>query len=119
VWPPEAAGRALGDDVIRAVDKEQGALVRGQGLASCAVHVVQTAVGRLDGGAVREGLRALGALHLHLKSLSRVSRPHGGPDATGRDARLRQPGRSMVGSQDSITINSGAYDLRTCSSREK
>jgi hypothetical protein len=55
----EAAGQALGDDVIRAIDKEQGALVRGQDLASCTVHVVQTTV---DDSTV--SVSAMGSEHL-------------------------------------------------------
>ena len=44
----EATGQAFGNDVIRAVDEEQVALVRGQGSGPRTFDVRQMAVGRLD-----------------------------------------------------------------------
>src|SRR5262249_61263385 len=45
----DVTGRALGDDVARAVDDDQRLLRRCKALRSFAVNVQQTAVGRLDG----------------------------------------------------------------------
>jgi hypothetical protein len=42
------AGDALGDDVIKAIDEEQGPLFRGQAVGSSAVQVREAATGGFD-----------------------------------------------------------------------
>src|SRR5262245_38129426 len=59
-----ATGRALGEDVLRAIDEDQGTLFRGQRERSLTVHMRQASVMRLDDVGQPDGLRALGALHL-------------------------------------------------------
>src|SRR4029453_1514615 len=62
----DVTGRALGDDVTRAIDEDQRSLFRCQDLRSLAVNVRQMAVVRLDNVGERNRLRALRALHLHV-----------------------------------------------------
>ena len=67
----EAAGQALGDDVIPAIDEEQVAFIRSQGSGPRAFDVRQATVGRLDDVAERDQLTTLRALHLHRGGTSR------------------------------------------------
>src|SRR6516165_5223974 len=79
----QVAVQAEGDGVAEAVDEQQGALFDGQHAGALAVHVRQTAVGRLDDVGERDRLGALRALHLHvtLRSWCRaVPRPRARPD---------------------------------------
>src|SRR5215510_14493862 len=62
----QVTAQAVGGGMPEAVDKEQGALFRGQHAGAIAVHVGQTAVGRLDDVGERDRLGALRALHLHV-----------------------------------------------------
>src|SRR5499427_3040717 len=66
-WHPETqvTAQAVGGGMPEAVDKEQGALFRGQHAGALAVYVRQTAVGRLDDVGERDRLGALRALDLH------------------------------------------------------
>src|SRR5262245_37456980 len=64
--------QAVSGSMPGAVDKEQGALFRGQHAGALAVHVIQTAVGRLDDVGERDRLGALVALHLHVTPRSSV-----------------------------------------------
>src|SRR5262245_6480273 len=84
--------RASGDDLPRAVDEDQGSLLRCQNFGSLAVNVRQKAVVRLDDVRQRDRLRAPGAVYLH-DALRRwafpgriMSRPGVRSPTIGRDA---------------------------------
>src|SRR5262249_58220045 len=60
------AGQTMRDEMMRAIDKEQGPFFRRQTLSASAVQVRQVAIARFDDVGERDGPRALRALHLHV-----------------------------------------------------
>src|SRR5262249_55529005 len=68
------ARQASGNNVPGAVQKDEGALLRGQGLRPLAVHVRQVAAERLNDVGESKGLRALRARRLHRCALLWQSR---------------------------------------------